>query len=474
MTNNVERSGSDRVDVSEIIAEIRARVKSELKQRCDNRPSYQPLQADFDRKASRKAGELVHSEELYYLNTHYTYGQLDLNTVQTHRKGLLGKVIVKFKRKILSIVWENLLRNYFEAEKEFQSQLVRYLNDVGKYVDARDAGNFWELIHKIDYDVGKALDRIDRVADEQSALVHTSLRSNLGELHNNLNQIRSSIDQHTELLKTLDGVTRGLEALSARSSLSQGRSDRAGSDLLVGKSTQPDQSYVLFENRFRGSESEIAERLSIYPPLFCDTIPVKDGATILDIGAGRGELLMLLKNNGMAAYGVDNDPAMVELARQHGQRVECSDVISHLNGLADHSLGGVVAVQVVEHLAFETLRQLINLCAVKVKRSGRIAFETVNPKSLLALSSNYYRDPSHQAPLHPDTLAYLLSLSGLKIVETRYLSPVASESQLQYINIENGMTPRWVETVEKINGNLKQLNEMLYGYQDYCIVAEVN
>ena len=39
--------------------------------------------------------------------------------------------------------------------------------------------------------------------------------------------------------------------------------------------------------------------------------------------------------------------------------------------------------------------------------------------------------------------------------------------------VESFMTPRWAYTLELMNRNFKQLNDLLYGFQDYCIVAEV-
>ena len=129
-------------------------------------------------------------------------------------------------------------------------------------------------------------------------------------------------------------------------------------------------------------------------------------------------------------------------------------------------------MQVVEHLTKEQLARLFELCKSKVEKGGRVIFETINPRSLLALSSNYFRDPTHVWPLHPDTLAYAMSLAGLKIVETKFLSPVDQGSLLKPIPAGEFMTPRWAFTVETLNRNLTQLNDLLYGCQDYCIVAE--
>jgi hypothetical protein len=167
------------------------------------------------------------------------------------------------------------------------------------------------------------------------------------------------------------------------------------------------------------------------------------------------------------------DPAMVEEALQHGLDVRFGDGLAHLRTLEPGSLGGLIAIQVVEHLRPEQLKELFELSKSRVARGGRVIFETINPKSLTALSSNYFRDPSHVFPLHPDTLSYGLTLAGLKVEEIKYLSPVPAEAQLKEIPAEEYLTPRWVQTLNLINHNLRQLNELLYGCQDFCIVAKV-
>jgi O-antigen chain-terminating methyltransferase len=74
-----------------------------------------------------------------------------------------------------------------------------------------------------------------------------------------------------------------------------------------------DYSYLLLENRFRGSEVEIRRRLSIYPPLFAGS-----SKPVLEIGPGRGELQQLFKEQHVPSYGVDMDPAMVEACKTKG------------------------------------------------------------------------------------------------------------------------------------------------------------
>jgi len=91
------------LDIPKLMSDIRARVKTELAQSPLHNKPFKAYVASQDK--ARKAGELVHSEELYYLNTHWQYGEaLNLSRITSHRKGLLGKLIVGVKRKIANFL----------------------------------------------------------------------------------------------------------------------------------------------------------------------------------------------------------------------------------------------------------------------------------------------------------------------------------------------------------------------------------
>ncbi|MBX7139015.1 MAG: class I SAM-dependent methyltransferase [Oligoflexia bacterium] len=447
-----------RPDVQAIMAEIRARVRADVERNRDRQAPFQADSASFN-ASPRKAGELVNSEELRFLNLNHTYPlRINPESIATHRSGPIARLVVKLKRKVQAILWHQILKDYFETEKEFQANLVRYLNDVSRYVDSRDASNFWELIRKIDVDINRALERIERVADEQAAgtlAVERRMHEALGALRHGIDRLK----EDSARVSTLENVTAGLESILARMK-------PAASENLPAP--QIDYTYLLLENRFRGSEAEIASRVSIYPEIF-------KGAKkpILDLGAGRGELVAVFNRAGLKSYGVDLDRAMGDAARASGLDVRHENGLTHLQALPDGSLGGLIAIQVVEHLNHAQLSELIRLAVAKVEKGGRIVFETINPRSLTALSSNYFRDPTHVWPLHPDTLGYAMQLGGLKLVETRFLSPVPAEAALQPLPIENHLSPRWVSTVQGFNRNIKQLNDLLFGAQDYCVVAEV-
>jgi O-antigen chain-terminating methyltransferase len=131
----------------------------------------------------------------------------------------------------------------------------------------------------------------------------------------------------------------------------------------------------------------------------------------------------------------------------------------------------VFAVQVVEHLTRDELAELFKLVAVKVKPGGHAAFETINPQSYTALARNFFRDPTHVWPLHPDTLSFVMEMQGLKTEKVLYRSPYPAEAMLQPLELSPYLPGRWHILLQQINDNVKRLNDLLFGHQDYCIVA---
>jgi O-antigen chain-terminating methyltransferase len=295
--------------------------------------------------------------------------------------------------------------------------------------------------------------KIDRIDDEKSAAI-LALQQDMQSL------TRDRIGALDEMIRGLEGIVNNFPRYTDP--------NPPHVQEISQPLTIPDPSYLLLENRYRGGEAEIERRLSIYPEIF-KTAP----ATVLEMGSGRGELQRLFKKAGVPSYGVDLDTVMVNVANAAGCDTKFGDGIAHLRALPDASLGGLIAIQVVEHLTRSQLMELCELAKRKLKSGSKIVFETINPQSLLALSSNYFRDPTHIWPMHPDTLGYTATLAGLKIVETRYLSPVAPNHLLKEIPVDPNHPPTVVDTVHRINQNIEQLNRLIYGFQDYALILEV-
>jgi SAM-dependent methyltransferase len=162
----------------------------------------------------------------------------------------------------------------------------------------------------------------------------------------------------------------------------------------------PDSAYVEFEGHFRGSRAEIQERQRPYLDLLSGHEPV------LDLGCGRGELLELLRDAGIAARGVDLDVGMVRAATDLGLDASVGDLFDALADAPDGSLGAVVSFQVAEHLPPEDLRRLLGEVHRALADDGVVVLETVNPHSLRAFRF-FWLDITHRIPLFPESLLSL-------------------------------------------------------------------
>ena len=216
-----------------------------------------------------------------------------------------------------------------------------------------------------------------------------------------------------------------------------------------------DAIYLHFEDEFRGTREEIKARVAVYLPKFREAGAGTEAAPILDLGCGRGELLEVLRTEGLVASGVDTNRAAVEQCRQQGLSVELGDAFDVLRKLPEASLGGLAALHVVEHLPFPLVLKLLDE-ALRVLRPGGVAiFETPNPKNVLVGSSNFYIDPTHRNPVHPLTLRHLMEARGLVGVETMMLHPLPPEARVPDASSELA----------------RRFNEYFYGPQDYAVIG---
>ncbi len=222
-----------------------------------------------------------------------------------------------------------------------------------------------------------------------------------------------------------------------------------------------DSAYVAFENRFRGSADDVRERLSDYVDWFREKAPV------VDLGCGRGEFLSLLEEAGVAARGVEANAQMVEESRSRGLDVTRGDLLAFLRAEKDASLGGVFAAQVAEHLPPAVLHALLSESFRVLRPGGLLALETPNPRSVYGFLEVYNRDLTHERPLHPDTLLFAAAAAGFGDVRVEYRTPVEAGSQLQPIPVE-GLPER---AAGLINENLARLNALLFGHQEYVLLA---
>ena len=225
--------------------------------------------------------------------------------------------------------------------------------------------------------------------------------------------------------------------------------------------------YVGFEDQFRGSQADVRERQESYLPFFAR---LRQG-DVLDIGCGRGEFIDLLNTHGIPARGIDLNHEMAELCRARGLDVTEADAVAYLSSLADDSLGGIFAAQVVEHLEPSYLLRLLDLAFAKLQPGGTLVLETLNPACWTAFFESYIRDITHRWPLHPETLKYLVTASGFTRATIEFRSPVPAQDKLQPLPVRADADAAAGELVEAFNANVEKLNARIFTFMDYAVIG---
>src|SRR5207302_7200793 len=134
---------------------------------------------------------------------------------------------------------------------------------------------------------------------------------------------------------------------------------------------------------------------------------------------------------GVEATGVELDDDLVRQAQARGLVVERGDGLARLATTADASLGGIVLIQVIEHLSAQDAAQLVLLAMDKLRPGGRMIVETVNPMSLYVFAHSFYTDPTHDHLVHPVYLQFLFEEAGFSKVDLVWRSPAPKDDVLE-------------------------------------------
>lgn len=212
----------------------------------------------------------------------------------------------------------------------------------------------------------------------------------------------------------------------------------------------PPGVYALFEERYRGGSDQIAQGQRFYLEFLKD-VP----GPILDAGCGRGEFLRLLRSAGAAGSGIESNPVAVEACRSAGLDVELGDAVERIAVRPPGSLGAIVAFQVVEHWPPAVTFRFLQGARRALAPGGVLIAETINPDSLRAMRA-FYLDPTHVRPVPAETLRFLAEAAGFSDIRIEYRSPVPA-----------------AERLEDSSDDGRKLNALLFGPQDYALIARV-
>ena len=191
----------------------------------------------------------------------------------------------------------------------------RPLTAVKKVLMRLTVHPFDDLARQADSEI-TAVDAAAQAAIEAEADVRERVQADVARLLSRIEGLEIALDrlQLPVRLARLERDRR--EAAPAAGSSAAAPAPAAASDGGV--------DYLAFEARFRGSEETVRERQEVYRP------ELAGRRRVVDLGCGRGELLEMLRDAGVGAYGVDTEPDFVDLVAEKGLEIRREDAVAHV------------------------------------------------------------------------------------------------------------------------------------------------
>ena len=314
------------------------------------------------------------------------------------------------------------------------------------------------------------LGRTERLAKEARRSIHEIERSleRLNGWEDRERRLRNSIKQMVQ------GETQALMARNAELARNFVELSRRLDQVLLaspGERTQPpyptpeipkaggleavmDSFYHRLENKYRGSVSDIRNRLRVYLPDVESAVIRTGGKPVMDIGCGRGEWLELLNDAGLSAIGIDTNSVQIGEAQEKGLDARQGDARRALSEAEDNSLACISAHHLIEHLPFEEVLWITREAMRVLAPGGVLLFETPDVRNVLVGATSFHNDPTHLHPMTDPVLTVLFETVGYQPIETRRLHP--HEKLAEFI-AKPGFDP--------------ELANLMFGAQDLAILG---
>jgi len=161
---------------------------------------------------------------------------------------------------------------------------------------------------------------------------------------------------------------------------------------------------------FMSFDADNARRVLRFYSQFFTTGPV------LELACGPGVFLSVLREEGVAARGVDIDDGMVQTAREAGHDVVLDDALAHMRSLPDASLRGLFCAHFLEHLPAPTVQSVYDEARRLLEPGGTFVAAVPNAACMSVLGYDFWRDPTHVRFYDPLVLQFFARQAGLVIL----------------------------------------------------------
>ena len=412
------------VDLDQVLEEVRAAAAHARESGVYPDGLEQALQSDFARQLRRPdpRDRIVHlRNELERLRS---AAHIERTSVATTSSVPGGSAAHRVVGKVVG----RQMNALYDQVNEFTGELLRV---IGHVVDGLQDPR--SHIHD---DLVQEMDSVqDRVAELQRTL------DMLGVSFRDTASVMARMLDH---LNSFDGLGSRLERLEEAER-------RRGFD--------PFFDYGDFEDVGRGSTEsieveyrELADRLVDAP------------GPVVDIGAGRGEFLQLMIQRDVPCWGIEIDEALVRDAGEAGLDIRLSDGVEALREVPFGSLGAIVLLHVIEHLTPNELLEVVQLSLDRLAPGGYLVLETPNPQSLYVFARAFWLDPTHNKPVHPVYLEFVLRKAGYTTVDFEWTA-LPDEAERLVEPAEDS------ELSVAVAENARRLNSLVFGAQNYRAIA---
>lgn len=282
-------------------------------------------------------------------------------------------------------------------QQEVAEQTLRLRQDV----DALRSAVEPEWINHVDVmlsDVSRHLNAIDQLS-QKNERTDTEVISRLWSLEVIINDLRSELAVFESRVRANPYRVQELDVSSSK----DGRNT-------FGFDTQKGGTYADFIDMFRPNFDVLVNQLGYVTSWLPNT------GKAVDLGAGRGEMVTVLKNHGLAAFGIDGDQSVVDEAQRRGVDIRLQGISDFLKIENSKEYEVVTAVHVVEHVAYDILEDWLRSIHKILKPGGIFIAETPNPHAIDAFKA-FWVDVTHVRPYYPESLLHMVHSAGFKKAE---------------------------------------------------------
>ena len=290
------------------------------------------------------------------------------------------------------------------------SSLSTEVQSLGKDLD-----NESQQLRNLEESFGDAVSRLDQ---QSHGLQHVDVL--MQEVISRLDQQSHGL-QHVdvlmqEVISRLDQQSHELQGLSSRI-----RANPFKNQVLKVKSLRDDSLTMGFDG---GGSAQYVDFVEVFRPTFDELLGqlsylrswLPASGVAVDLGAGRGEMVQVMRDHGLSSFGIDADESVVTAAEKKGIDVRLSDVDSFLDEREPSSLDVVAAIQVVEHVNTDQLVSWFEKIHAVLKPGGVFIAETPNPHAIDAFKA-FWVDVTHVRPYYPESLLHMAQSAGFSRAE---------------------------------------------------------